>query len=455
MAEEFVWREDLNIGVDVIDKEHQRLFKIINKLFAFREEEIDSQWTCQEGIKYFKKHAMNHFEEEEAYMVSIGYEGLEHHRSIHRGFREQILPTLEQELEQSGYTSEAVDHFLGVCSGWLIGHTVIEDQAIVGKQEQRWKNKFTTQEQMDIEKVITQLLFDMFHLEAHLISDTYAGEKFGNGLYYRLIWGCPHEEKKLEIFLVMEEQLVVNTMGKILGLKTSNLDSRLLHATRYSLRQLVTRAMECFPDLKDYCIEKENFLSYEQFRNLMEKGEHQLSLLLDTGAGYFGYCVIAPRLLETGVGICITGDNAAVEVAEYLEQRKKQIEKEKANPRRKILVVDDSVTICQAMTNLLEPDYEVSQADSSVVAIRTIALNRPDLILLDYEMPVVNGKQTLEMLRWEKSFSNIPVIFLTGRSDQELVKDLLSLKPAGYLLKNQQPAEIKTYIDNFFAKSNT
>lgn len=453
MAQEFEWREDLNIGVDVIDREHQRLFKIINKLFTFQEEEKDSQWTCQEGIKYFKEHAMNHFADEEAYMESIGYEDLEQHQILHRGFREHTLPALEQELERSDYAPEAVEHFLGVCSGWLIGHTVIEDQAIVGKHDQRWKNRFTAQEQMDIKKVITQLIFDMFHLEAHLISDTYAGEKFGNGLYYRLIWGCPQEEKKLEIFLVFEEQLLVNTVGKILGLKTNNLGSMLLHATRYSARQFVTRAMACFPDLKDYSIEEENFLSHEQFQDLMAKGEHQLSLLLDTGAGYFGYCIVAPRLLETGVGICITGDNAAAEVAEYLEQRKKQIEKEMANPKRKILVVDDSATICYGITKLLEPDYEVAQAESGVAAIRTITLNRPDLILLDYEMPVVDGKQTLEMLRWEKSFSDIPVIFLTGRSDPELVKNLLALKPAGYLLKDLKPAEIKTKIDAFFAKS--
>lgn len=453
MATEFEWREDFNIGVEAIDKEHRQLFKIINKLYTFQAEDKDSQWTCQEGIKYFKGHAVRHFEDEEAYMASIGYEGLEHHRLIHRGFREHTLPALEQELERSGYSPEAVEHFLGVCSGWLISHTKTEDQAIVGKHNQRWGNRFTAQEQMDIKNVITQMLFDMFHLEARLVSDTYAGEKFGNGVYYRLIWGCPQEEKKLEIFLVMEEQLLLNTVGKILGLKTGKLDSMLIHAARYSVRQLVIRAMECFPNLKDYRIEQENFLSHEQFQKLMAKGEHQLSLLLDTGAGYFGYCVIAPHLVETGVGIGITGDNAAAEVAEYLEQREKQIEAEKANPRRKVLVVDDSITVRYAIEKLLEPDYEVAQAESSVAAIRTIALNRPDLILLDYEMPVINGKQTLEMLRGEKSFADIPVIFLTSQNDPELVKSLLSLKPAGYLLKSLKPAEIRKYVDAFFAKA--
>ena len=261
MEPQFEWRDEYNIGVEVVDKEHRRLFNIINKLYAFREEDKDDQWTCQEGIKYFKGHAVDHFNDEEAYMKSIGYEGLEHHRHIHKNFRENILPALEQELERTGYAPDAVDHFLGVCSGWLIGHTMIDDQAIVGKHTLRWENRFTAQEQTDIKKVVVQLIFDMFHLEAHLISDAYAGEKFGKGVYYRLVWGCPQEEKKLEIFLVLEEQLLINTVGKILGLNTNKLDSMLLHAARYSARQFVTQAMACFPDLNDYRIEEEDFLS--------------------------------------------------------------------------------------------------------------------------------------------------------------------------------------------------
>ena len=147
METQFEWRDEYSIGVDAIDKEHQRLFKIINKLFTFREEEKDSQWTCQEGIKYFRSHAMKHFADEEAYMASIGYEGLEEHRRIHRGFREHTLPALEQELEQANYAPDAVEHFLGVCSGWLIGHTLTEDQAITGRHERKWENLLPGEEQ--------------------------------------------------------------------------------------------------------------------------------------------------------------------------------------------------------------------------------------------------------------------------------------------------------------------
>ena len=164
MEHQIEWQEDFNTGVEVIDKEHQRLFKIINKLFRFREEEKDSQWTCQEGIKYFKGHAVKHFADEEAYMVSIGYEGLAEHRRIHQSFREHTLPSLEQELERTNYAPDAVEHFLGVCTGWLIGHTLTEDQAITGKRESAWKALLSGEETTAMKKVIVQLIFDLFHL---------------------------------------------------------------------------------------------------------------------------------------------------------------------------------------------------------------------------------------------------------------------------------------------------
>ena len=59
-------------------------------------------------------------------------------------------------------------------------------------------------------------------------------------------------------------------------------------------------------------------------------------------------------------------------------------------------------------------------------------------------------KTALEMLRSEGAFADIPVIFLTGRSDPELVRTLLSLKPAGYLLKYLKPHDIKQKIGRFF-----
>ena len=115
-------------------------------------------------------------------------------------------------------------------------------------------------------------------------------------------------------------------------------------------------------------------------------------------------------------------------------------------------MVDDSDVMLQAMKKLLEESYSVGLAKSGAAAIRSMTLDKPDLVLLDYEMPVCDGRQVLEMIRAEEDLADTPVIFLTGRVDRESVRKVVALKPAGYLPKSMKSAEIKGNIDAFFAK---
>ena len=123
-----------------------------------------------------------------------------------------------------------------------------------------------------------------------------------------------------------------------------------------------------------------------------------------------------------------------------------------AGRKKKLLVVDDCDFMLKAMQSLLGSDYEVITAKSGLSAIRGITLARPDLILLDYEMPVCNGRQVLEMIRSEQELTDIPVIFLTNKVDQESVRQVIALKPEGYLLKSQSTESVKREIDQFFEK---
>ena len=236
-------------------------------------------------------------------MSSVHYIGLKKHAQIHKSFRENTLPALEEELERTGYSQEAVDHFLGVCTGWLIGHTLTEDLALTGKSQRKWEKLLPEEELAAMKRVIAQLVYDLFHLESYVISDAYGGEKFGRGVYHRLIYGTDQEEEKYEIFLVFEEKLLINTIGKILGIQTNKLDPMLIHAVRYTARQFVGRVMENFPSMEDYELKEENILSYEQFQKVVQREKLQVSLLFNTGdVGYFAYWVIAPHLLEIGRG---------------------------------------------------------------------------------------------------------------------------------------------------------
>ena len=84
-------------------------------------------------------------------------------------------------------------------------------------------------------------------------------------------------------------------------------------------------------------------------------------------------------------------------------------------------------------------------------AITFLANNRPDLILLDYAMPVTSGPQVLEMIRSETSTKDIPVFFLTGKDDSESVSRVLELGPNGYILKNITRSELHERLDEFFS----
>ncbi len=446
MGKQLVWQDRFNIGIDVIDKEHKKLFSIINRMLLFKDQEDKSQWVCQEGIKYFKDHAMKHFTEEEAYMASIDYIGFETHRRLHDSFRRKTLPELEKELARTKYSIDAINHFLGVCAGWLIGHTLTEDHAIIGKGVSMWGDLLPEKQQAAMGQEIIQLVYDLFQIEAHIISDHYGGEKFGNGIYYRMVYSTQQNDN-WEFFLIFEEKLILNTVGMMMGVASEEVSVMLVNATRYLAQQFVTRIREHFPSADLYEMKEENLLTYEQFNRIFEKEHPQCSLLFNTGGkGYFAYCVMAPHLLQKGIEGSIKAENAMVEIQKYLK-------KESPNNKKKILVVDDSTVVREAMKKLLSESYEVSTVSSGVSAIRSITLNRPDLVLLDYEMPVCDGSQVLGMIRAEEGFEDIPVIFLTGRGDRESIQKVMALKPNGYLLKTMKPVELKKNIDEYFQKN--
>lgn len=123
--------------------------------------------------------------------------------------------------------------------------------------------------------------------------------------------------------------------------------------------------------------------------------------------------------------------------------------------KKKILVVDDSGAMLRNVKGWLEEYYQVILANSGTMAIKYLSTNRPDLVLLDYEMPVLSGKQVLEMIRSENEFSDIPVMFLTGKNDKESIQQVLSLKPEGYILKSTKPEQIVQMINEYFEKQKT
>ena len=123
---------------------------------------------------------------------------------------------------------------------------------------------------------------------------------------------------------------------------------------------------------------------------------------------------------------------------------------ERGAMERSILVVDDDPTMVRMIKNLLSEKYKVYMANSGMNALTLLVKNQVDLILLDYEMPIVSGAQVLEMIRSEPATKNTPVIMLTAKDDKESVMRVLELKPEKYLLKSMPPNMWVKEIDDYF-----
>lgn len=120
---------------------------------------------------------------------------------------------------------------------------------------------------------------------------------------------------------------------------------------------------------------------------------------------------------------------------------------EKVSGKKRILVVDDNGPTLCTIKGMLEEKYEVQIAPSGMKAMISIGKNRPDLILLDYEMPVCDGRQTLEMIRADDDLKDIPVIFLTSVNEREHVLSVLELHPQGYILKPPVQEKLEQAIE--------
>ncbi|MBR1597648.1 MAG: response regulator [Lachnospiraceae bacterium] len=120
---------------------------------------------------------------------------------------------------------------------------------------------------------------------------------------------------------------------------------------------------------------------------------------------------------------------------------------------KNILIIDDDNDFLKVMFNWLKYTYKVDCVHSGTEALKFLERFRPDLILLDYEMPEFDGYQVLDQVRRNPLTSQVPIIFLTGKNDKESVMRIIKRKPDGYLLKSMRKDELLYSLDKFFKMS--
>ena len=117
--------------------------------------------------------------------------------------------------------------------------------------------------------------------------------------------------------------------------------------------------------------------------------------------------------------------------------------------KQRILIVDDEKFNRQILSELLLPDYEVFLAkDGEQAIVCARAMPPPDLILLDVIMPGMDGYEVLQQLRADERTSDIPVIFVTGLTEEEDETKGLNMGAVDYVLKPFRSAVVRARVRN-------
>ena len=124
------------------------------------------------------------------------------------------------------------------------------------------------------------------------------------------------------------------------------------------------------------------------------------------------------------------------------------------NARRLIMIVDDSVTVRKVTSRLLERQgYDVVTAKDGVDAIEQLENVKPDLMLLDIEMPRMDGFEVTNLVRHHDVHQDLPIIMITSRTGEKHRERAFSLGVTHYMGKPFQEAELLSNVENLLEAS--
>ena len=117
----------------------------------------------------------------------------------------------------------------------------------------------------------------------------------------------------------------------------------------------------------------------------------------------------------------------------------------------RILIVDDEPINLKVLAAILEDDYAVSEAQNGAEALRAVGESAPDLILLDVKMPEIDGYEVCRKLKADPATREIPVIFLTSKTDVEDETEGFLAGAVDYIAKPYNPVIVKARVNTHIA----
>ncbi len=116
---------------------------------------------------------------------------------------------------------------------------------------------------------------------------------------------------------------------------------------------------------------------------------------------------------------------------------------------KRILIVDDNQSCLVLARNILREQYHVNAVTSGEQAITFVTRNRPDLIILDLNMPGISGEETLRRIR--ELVEGCKVILLSGQDEEKTRTMCVSLKADSYLIKPYMPERLTLAVSQLLS----
>jgi len=118
-----------------------------------------------------------------------------------------------------------------------------------------------------------------------------------------------------------------------------------------------------------------------------------------------------------------------------------------------VFLVDDDMTNLMTGKRALSNLYNVYTVGSGKALLALLEKITPDLILLDIEMPEMNGYEALKRIKGNEKTAGIPVIFLTSHNEKTAVVEGITLGATDYIIKPIIPIKLLVRVNAFFDKS--
>lgn len=120
---------------------------------------------------------------------------------------------------------------------------------------------------------------------------------------------------------------------------------------------------------------------------------------------------------------------------------------------KKILVVDDTKAILKMAKFVLNDKYDVYLSNSGQLALEILEKKPIDIVLMDVDMPDMDGVETVQSIREMENIKDIPVMFFTALASKETVERCMAVGMVDYIVKPYKPEELLERLEKFFAKS--